>query len=77
VAVLELRADGSAAFEGRTIEDLDVQWRGSLVALAWRVDGRSRHHLAFPDALDAAARRELRLWALSRRERTPAPAVAP
>ncbi len=75
---VSIRLKGEAAqVDGRDVLDFQAAWRGPLLGLAWKADGRTVRRLAFPDALDAAARRELRLWVLRRREDAPAAAVAP
>jgi hypothetical protein len=77
LVAIDLGGDGSVMIDGRAVESLEVAWRGALMSLAWGIGGHLERRLAFPDALDPASRRELRLWALSRRERALAPAVAP
>jgi toxin CptA len=55
-------AEGEVTVAGQVVEDFDVSWRGALAFLSWR-DGAGRdHRLAlWPDVLDPATRRELRL----------------
>jgi toxin CptA len=55
-------AEGEVTVAGQAVEDFDVAWRGALAFLSWR-DGAGRdHRLAlWPDVLDPATRRELRL----------------
>jgi toxin CptA len=55
-------AEGEVTVAGQAVEDFDVSWRGALAFLSWR-DGAGRdHRLAlWPDVLDPATRRELRL----------------
>ena len=72
-----LQASGTSTVDGEVVDRLEVSWRGPLTAIAWRSCGRTVRRLVFPDAIDAAARRDLRLWALTRREDTSAAAVAP
>lgn len=51
-----LEIDGIAVMSAR------LYWRGPLTILNWKdADGRCHHLLWWPDTLDAAARRELRL----------------
>lgn len=72
-----LTRDGRAIVDDITVDGFRVAWRGACVSLGW-VRGRHRtHRLGFPDSLDQAARRELRLWALTRREPADPAAVAP
>ena len=77
VVAIAVHGNGTIAIDGRAAQSLTVAWRGPLVSLAWGSEGRLQRRLALPDALEPAARRELRLWALSRRERANAAAVAP
>lgn len=74
---LVLGADGRAYMDGHELSGFEVSWRGGLVSLSWRTGARTERRLAFPDALTAAHRRELRLWALRRREHAEPAAVAP
>jgi toxin CptA len=55
-------AEGEVTVAGQAVEGFDVCWRGALAFLSWR-DGAGRdHRLAlWPDVLDPATRRELRL----------------
>lgn len=60
--LIPLNNDTAATIDGIEAGDLQVQWRGPLAFLQWRqADGRIRHLHGWPDNLDAAARRELRL----------------
>lgn len=68
---------GAACIDGRPVDGFSVDWRGMLTILEWRDSGRAVRWLLFPDVVDAAQRRELRLWALARRERGSTAAVAP
>lgn len=67
--VLSLPAGaGPAHCDGEPVRALRVAWRGPLVFLRWRTPaGRVRRLAFWPDTLDAAGRRELRL-VLQRRE---------
>lgn len=59
---------GEARCDGARMDALCVRWRGPLAFLRWRAgDGRVHRLVLWPDTLDAAERRELRL-ALQRRE---------
>lgn len=52
----------AATIDGQDVSHLQVHWRGSLAFLRWRgADGRRDALWGWPDNLDAAARRELRL----------------
>ena len=74
VASVVIPGPGSAAtLDGEPLEELALQWRGPLAFLSWRdVRGRRRYLQGWPDNLDAAMRRELRLAMAAR-----APARAP
>ena len=67
---------GVVEIDGEAVAHFDVAWRGPLTTLAWQRGDRTTRRIAFPDALDPAARRELRLHALRREDSAPA-AVAP
>lgn len=75
--MIALQASGAVQVDADTVDGLDVAWRGPLLTLAWRSRRGRVRRFVFPDALDATARRELRLWALQRREDAPPAAVAP
>lgn len=77
VSTLVLGADGLAHVDGRPVEGFSVDWRGALFTMSWLEGGRRVRRLAFPDALGAAERRQLRLSAPQRRERVRTAAVAP
>jgi toxin CptA len=54
--------EADATLDGEAMIDLQVQWRGPLVFLRWRGAAGRYHRLqGWPDNLDTAARRELRL----------------
>jgi len=54
--------DMAATIDGAEMNDFQVQWRGPLAFLQWLgADGRRHRLQGWPDNLDAAARRELRL----------------
>ena len=77
VEALVLQSTGAVRVDGQPVDAFRVQPRGPLTRLAWTADGRSRYRVAWPDVLDAATRRELRLWALGRDVRASTAAVAP
>ena len=53
---------GQAQCDGVAIADLQVAWRGPLAFLRWRdADGSVQRVSLWPDTLDTASRRELRL----------------
>ncbi len=60
-------AEGDVTVAGQAVDGFDVRWRGALAFLSWR-DGAGRgHRLAlWPDVLDPATRRELRLVVAAR-----------
>jgi toxin CptA len=60
-------AEGDVTVAGQAVDGFDVRWRGALAFLSWR-DGAGRgHRLAlWPDVLDPATRRELRLVTAAR-----------
>ncbi len=65
--------EGAPRLDGTPLDDVRLQWRGTLAFLSYR-DGRgTRQRLAWwPDTLDARARRELRLaWAVQADARAP------
>ena len=62
---------GQATCDGAPMQVLMVSWRGPLAFLAWRdAGGRGWRRSLWPDVLDAAARRELKL-AMQRRDGAP------
>lgn len=71
-------AEGDVTVAGQVVDGFDVRWRGALAFLSWR-DGAGRgHRLAlWPDVLDPATRRELRLVAAARAAVRIGGAVAP
>ncbi|MCY7354202.1 MAG: hypothetical protein LH470_03830 [Lysobacter sp.] len=55
-------SDGPAMLDGDPIREVEVQWRGSLAFVRWRVKtGRIQRVSWWPDTLSPASRRELRL----------------
>ncbi|WP_133500969.1 hypothetical protein [Cognatilysobacter terrigena] len=72
-----LHADGRVVVDDAPAEDLRVDWQGPVASLTWTRDARRQRLVAWPDVLDAAQRRELRLWALTRLSRAAPAAVAP
>ncbi len=77
VVTIVLPSSGAVEIDGTEVGELSVSWRSVLLALQWRSGESAVHRLVFPDAIDPAGRRELRLWALRRREDAPPAAVAP
>lgn len=56
-----------AQCDGACIRALQVRWRGPWAFLCWRTpEGRTQRRVFWPDTLDAAQRRELRLAMLQR-----------
>ena len=60
---LHIPATGEARCEELPMIDLRVRWRGPLAFMDWRVspNGRRQRLVFWPDRLDVATRRELRL----------------
>jgi toxin CptA len=55
-------AEGEVTVAGQAVEGFDVAWRGALAFLSWQDGaGRDRRLALWPDVLDPATRRELRL----------------
>ena len=77
VETLVLHANGSVSVDGEGVEAFRLAPQGPLTRLEWTVGGRRHRRVAWPDVLDAATRRELRLWALGRDVRASTAAVAP
>lgn len=73
---LVLRSDGSIEVDGKAALDFHASFQGPLTQLRWSQQRRTQRLVAWPDVLDAPARRELRLWALVHRPTGRAPAVA-
>jgi toxin CptA len=68
----------AATIDGVEMNDFQVQWRGPLAFLQWLgADGRRHRLQGWPDNLDAAARRELRLATAARTPSRSARSVAP
>ena len=64
--------------DGERVEDPRLAWRGPLAFLDWRdADGRRCRVSWWPDTLDAAGRRELRLAAMDASPPPGAPSMAP
>lgn len=74
---LVLRSDGAVQVGPVAVDGFRVDWQGPLTKLEWRQAGRRVRRVAWPDVVDAAARRELRLWTLGRAVRASTAAVAP
>lgn len=62
---LVIDASGSAFVDGARLDTPSLHWRGPIVRLDWRADGRRHSLLWWPDTLPPARRRELRLVASS------------
>ena len=70
--------EGEVTVAGEAVEDFDVIWRGALAFLSWRDGaGRVRRLALWPDVLDPATRRELRLVMAARAAVRIAGPVAP
>ena len=70
--------DRPVRLDGRQVGDASVTWRGPLAFVCWRDPGGAWRTLAWwPDTLDRAARRELRLTAPLRRAAQRTGSVAP
>jgi len=68
----------AATIDGMLVNDLQVHWRGSLAFLQWRdAAGRRQRRQGWPDDLDPAARRELRLATATRTPAHSPRSVAP
>lgn len=64
--------------DGHRVGDARLAWRGPLAFLDWLDhDGRRRRVSWWPDTLDAAGRRELRLAAMAAMPSLDAPSMAP
>lgn len=62
--VLTWPATGAPLLDGVPLQTVRLRWRGPLAFLHWRSeDGRTGRLAWWPDTLDPAARRELRLAA--------------
>lgn len=57
------RGDGVLLVEDERAESAELQWRGPLAFLSWRVGNKTRRLAWWPDTLLAPRRRELRLAA--------------
>lgn len=59
--------EGDVTVAGQVVDGFGVTWRGALAFVSWR-DGAGRGHrrVLWPDVLDRATRRELRLVATAR-----------
>lgn len=60
-------AGGLPGVDGVPLSDLRIRWRSALAFAEWTADARRQRLVFWPDVLDAAARRELRL-AMRQRE---------
>ena len=71
-------AEGDVTVAGQAVDGFDVRWRGALAFLSWRDGaGRVRRLALWPDVLDPATRRELRLVMAARAAVRIAGPVAP
>lgn len=71
-------AEADVTVAGQAVEGFDVAWRGTLAFLSWRDgDGRDHRLALWPDVLDPATRRELRLVMAARAAVRIAGPVAP
>ncbi|WP_133478015.1 hypothetical protein [Cognatilysobacter segetis] len=70
-------ADGRVHVDGAKVDEFILDARGPLTCMAWRSDGRRRRLVAWPDAVAAPLRRELRLWRLAHRADASTRPVAP
>lgn len=60
--LIVIDGDGQATVDGAAVGDFRVDWRGALAFVSWReASGRIARGSFWPDTLDAAGRRELRL----------------
>ncbi|MBX3710899.1 MAG: hypothetical protein KF800_02910 [Lysobacter sp.] len=70
--------EGDVTVAGQAVEAFTVTWRGALAFLSWRDGaGRDRRLALWPDVLDPATRRELRLVMAARAAVRIAGPVAP
>ena len=74
---LDFLADGRVMAGASPLDDVRLRWQGPIAILDARDGGRPLRLLGWPDQLDAASRRELRLWALETRPARRPPTVAP
>ena len=71
------RGDGRVSVDEHPVDDVGLEWRGPLTCIQWREAKRRRYFVGWPDRIDAAARRELRLWRLAHRADASTRPVAP
>lgn len=74
---LDFLGDGRVMADACPLDDVQLRWQGPIAILDAREGGRPVRLLGWPDQLDAASRRELRLWALVTRPARQPPTVAP
>lgn len=68
----------TSTVDGEPVTELGLQWRGPLAFLCWRDGAGRRQRLSgWPDVLDAASRRELRLAIAARTPAQPTRSMAP
>ncbi len=71
-------ADGTLCVDGLAVADPQMQWRGPLAVLRWRdAKGYRKALVWWPDTLDPAQRRELRLAAARAVTAALSPSMAP
>jgi toxin CptA len=62
VRMVVIDSEGATTVDGQVVDALRVDWRGPLAFVAWRdAEGRVVRRSLWPDTLNAAQRRELRL----------------
>ena len=59
--LLVIDVGGTVSLDGRPLDGARLHWRGPILRLDWREDGRGHALLWWPDTLPPARRRELRL----------------
>jgi len=74
---LTFGADGRVSVDGVVVDNMQLDWRGPLTCLAWHDGAGRRRIVAWPDAVSAARRRELRLWRVAHRADATTRPVAP
>jgi hypothetical protein len=71
------RASGAVEIDGIAVDDTVLDWRGPLTLLDFSVRGSHGRLIGWPDVIDRARRRELRLWQLDCGTAPDRPSVAP
>lgn len=78
VSIIVVPSTDGSIVDNRPVTDLRVRWRGPLALLSWREQSGKRGQLMFwPDVLNPAARRELRLAAPVASRAPPSASMAP